>query len=702
MRRVKIHTLLLIFVTALICGGVKTSVAAADSPSILYVPLIGITSVPQPLALPKGAGTVTYRYAVKNFLQEVALSDVKVVDDTCGAVKYVEGDDNGDGKLDYSETWRYICTTRLSQTTQSMATATGIAGPLTATHTAYTTVIVGSGVPPPLVSIINITKVAYPLSLPTEGGDITFTYRVNNPGVVPLGGVSVIDDKCRAMSGKLGDTNGNNLLDVNEVWIYSCTTHLKQTTTNTVHVTAFANGLRAVGDATITVKVDTPVPSFPDQLSPNFPETGTGPTVKTTVWGMLSVVLVALIALFILTRKNQSNTQKKPTSFLTQALIVVLVAGILAGVYFMLFSPPGAGTTAKSGSGNVALTTVVDALFGWKYPVAKFPTTGSTEIAYSDIRDPGGIPQGLPVRLKIPVIGVDSAIEDALITPDGRMDVPSGSVDVAWFALGPHPGQAGSAVIGGHFGINNGVPFVFYKLDELKKDDKIYIVDDKGNTLAFIVRSISLFDRNADATTVFTSDDGLAHLNLITCEGIWNRVNDSYPQRRVVFTDAIPAEGAVKVVKTAVKATFYRTLRTGVRGADVTALQTSLIQKGFLTIGRGVVKGYFGALTRTAVARYQASVGLRATGVFDPSTRNMLIAKVSPIAEKPTLPSTAIPPSAPTPTPSVPPTPVSTFSLQALTQFTRNLYATPVDGLITSVLLISIVLILYQIIRQRF
>jgi len=185
-------------------------------------------------------------------------------------------------------------------------------------------------------------------------------------------------------------------------------------------------------------------------------------------------------------------------------------------------------------------SSLADNTFGWKFPTVKFPSTGSVQIAVSGTRDIGSTPKGLPVRLKIPAIGVDSAIEDAFITSDGRMDVPAGSVNVAWFALGPYPGQEGSAVIGGHFGIKNKVPFVFYKLNELKIGDKVYVVDDTGKNLVFIVRSIKSFDRNADATSVFTSTDGLAHLNLITCEGIWNQVNNSYPQRLVVFTDAAP------------------------------------------------------------------------------------------------------------------------------------------------------------------
>ncbi|GEM_PF-429151 len=230
----------------------------------------------------------------------------------------------------------------------------------------------------------------------------------------------------------------------------------------------------------------------------------------------------------------------KQKTVLKFIVIVLFIAGATSAGYYFLLLPHLKPKKPAS--------TAVDQLFGWKFPVAKFPSVGSGDkLAYSDIRDPGGVPQGLPVRLKIPIIGVNSAIEDAFITDDGRMDVPAGSVNVAWFSLGPHPGKEGSAVIGGHYGVSNGVEFVFYLLDKMKVGDKIYIVDDKNNTLAFQVRLIKLFDRDADATTVFTSDDGLAHLNLITCEGIWNQVNDTYPQRRVVFSDLIPSEGAVVV-----------------------------------------------------------------------------------------------------------------------------------------------------------
>lgn len=356
---------------------------------------------------------------------------------------------------------------------------------------------------------------------------------------------------------------------------------------------------------------------------------------------------------------------------------VFLIVVIVVGSYFLFLN--------KDRSGNTA----ADELFGWKYPVAKFPTVGSIseKLAYSEIRDPGGIPRGLPVRLFIPVIGVDSAIEDALITPDGRMDVPAGSVNVAWFSLGPNPGQVGSAVIGGHFGIWKGVPFVFYNLDKLKVGDKIYILNDKGDTLAFIVRSIGLFDRNDDATNVFTSEDGLAHLNLITCEGIWNRVNDTYPERRVIFADAMTVEESE--VKTNVPISFVRSLDVGSIGEDVVRLQIILEKKGLLNMPPGVAKGFFGELTRVAVAKYQAGVGLPAIGTFGPLTRARLISDQALVGVVPALPSTA--------------TVVFEWPIfiQVIIYSVKSLFGSLVDGLITSGLLVLIIFMIFKIIRRR-
>ncbi len=324
-----------------------------------------------------------------------------------------------------------------------------------------------------------------------------------------------------------------------------------------------------------------------------------------------------------------------PKTYLKSVLVVVVFFGAVFMFRDQFFLP-------KNNAARISSTSS-DSSFGWKIPHFRSQPSGQvTDIgAYSDIRDPGGVPRGLPVRLKIPTIGVDTAIEDAYITPDGRMDVPAGSINVAWFALGPHPGEIGSAVIGGHFGIDNGIPKVFYNLNKIKEGDKIYIVDDQNNTLAFIVRSIRLFGRNDDSTPVFISNDGLAHLNVITCEGIWNRVDDSYPDRRVVFTDAIPSEGAI-----------------------------------------------------TVNTRPQPTPTIKVLKPTLPATAIIPALSVTPtLSNTPTLPATEI-----LPTSSITSTATPLTSSQGFTDYIKSLFDTPTDGVITSLLIGSIVFIIHKII----
>ena len=147
-------------------------------------------------------------------------------------------------------------------------------------------------------------------------------------------------------------------------------------------------------------------------------------------------------------------------------------------------------------------------------------------------------PVGRPVRLKIPGINVDTVLESVGLTSQGAVDVPKGPTNAAWFDLGPRPGDNGSAVITGHYGLwKNGEESVFNDLNKLRKGDKLYVEDDKGVIISFVVRESRRYDPNADASDVFGSNDGLAHLNLITCEGVWDKVSKSYSIRLVVFTD---------------------------------------------------------------------------------------------------------------------------------------------------------------------
>lgn len=168
-----------------------------------------------------------------------------------------------------------------------------------------------------------------------------------------------------------------------------------------------------------------------------------------------------------------------------------------------------------------------------------FPRSESALLIENVTTLPAPTPErvSLPVRLKIPHINVDAAFEYVGLTPDGAMDVPKERANVAWFDPGARPGENGSAVIAGHYGRKNGKGSVFDDLHKLRKGDKIYVEQENGGSISFVVRESRRFNPDADASAVFGSSDGIPHLNLITCEGTWDAALEGYPMRLVVFAD---------------------------------------------------------------------------------------------------------------------------------------------------------------------
>jgi len=145
---------------------------------------------------------------------------------------------------------------------------------------------------------------------------------------------------------------------------------------------------------------------------------------------------------------------------------------------------------------------------------------------------------GLPMQLKIPIINVDTSIYYVGLKSDGTMDIKPDPTVVAWYEFGPKPGEVGSAVIAGHYGWSaDGSASVFNNLHLLNKGDEILVINSKNVTITFVVRESREYDPDADAENVFKSNDGKSHLNLITCEGIWENAKNTYSNRLVIFAD---------------------------------------------------------------------------------------------------------------------------------------------------------------------
>jgi hypothetical protein len=193
---------------------------------------------------------------------------VKLTDNKCSDVAFLSGDRNNDSLLDLDEIWTYRCTTTLTATTTNTATATGT-GPsnVTVRDTAIAKVVVGQSTIPPLVNLVKVPNV---FVVPAGGGPVTYTYTVTNPGTAPLSNVTVTDDKCTGLPGRVvghpGDLNKNDLLESNESWSFTCQTSILGTTTNIGTARGQANGLTAIDTSFSTVVAGTP----------KLPNTGNG------------------------------------------------------------------------------------------------------------------------------------------------------------------------------------------------------------------------------------------------------------------------------------------------------------------------------------------------------------------------------------------------------------------------------------------
>ncbi|MEI6510794.1 MAG: class F sortase [Candidatus Uhrbacteria bacterium] len=200
----------------------------------------------------------------------------------------------------------------------------------------------------------------------------------------------------------------------------------------------------------------------------------------------------------------------------------------------------------------IALFAITDVLLWGGVVAFAFPTsatvatvgTGPLEIARAAIVPPidAVIGVGIPARIRIQRIGIDAVVESVGLTKDGAMDVPALPLDAGWYSYGQRPGETGSAVIDGHVDWYAGQTGAFKNLKDARPGDEIVIEDDAGAVVTFVVREIRTYDAAADATAVFVSDDGNAHLNLITCGGKWDKLAGQYPDRLVVFADRTTPE----------------------------------------------------------------------------------------------------------------------------------------------------------------
>ena len=231
---------------------------ASDSVEVAVLdPAINLVKTVSESLVPVGQ-TVAYSFAVTNVgsspiaandvLANVQLGDLSSPpNDGCLSPTLVsKTGGNGDDLLerDPPEVWTYVCEGTIDLPTTNVALVSGVGG--TTFDLEIPVFDIDTAFVQPFHPAIQVIKSATPKRL-IGPGEVTYTYEVTNPGDVPLADVAdrITDDTCSPVQYVSGDEDDDGLLDTpnsifedaaDETWIFTCTTEVAETTTNTVVV----------------------------------------------------------------------------------------------------------------------------------------------------------------------------------------------------------------------------------------------------------------------------------------------------------------------------------------------------------------------------------------------------------------------------------------------------------------------------------
>ena len=145
----------------------------------------------------------------------------------------------------------------------------------------------------------------------------------------------------------------------------------------------------------------------------------------------------------------------------------------------------------------------------------------------------------VPVRLRIPDLGVDAEIGAVGTAEDGTIEVPARWEDVGWYDGGARPGEAGPAVLLGHVDSTSG-PAVFFRLLQVRPGTIVEVVGADASVRRFGVDRLQSFPKVRFPTEAVYLPGLEPELRLVTCGGRFDRTTGHYVDNVVVWASLLP------------------------------------------------------------------------------------------------------------------------------------------------------------------
>ncbi len=222
-------------------------------------------------------------------------------------------------------------------------------------------------------------------------------------------------------------------------------------------------------------------------------------------------------------RSGSGAVTDRARSALRRGAAGAALAALLAGCSSGADAPAGADraqATARAGTPSATASAPADPL----------DFTAVREVA----RRP------LPVRLRIPELGVDAPVGPVGKAADGSVEVPSRWEDVGWYDGGARPGEAGPAVLLGHVDSRSG-PAVFARLPQARPGTVVEVVGADASVRRFRVDRVQSFPKTRLPTDAVYLPALAPELRLVTCGGAFDRTTGHYVDNVVAWASPLPA-----------------------------------------------------------------------------------------------------------------------------------------------------------------
>ena len=142
----------------------------------------------------------------------------------------------------------------------------------------------------------------------------------------------------------------------------------------------------------------------------------------------------------------------------------------------------------------------------------------------------------LPVRVRIPELGVDSPLDELGQASDRTVEVPADPLRAGWYTRGPRPGQTGPAVVLGHVD-GQSKPGVFFRVHELEPGALVVVDRADGSEVRFRVTRVERMPKTAFPTSeVYLPTPG-PELRLVTCGGSFDAAIGHYRDNVVAYAE---------------------------------------------------------------------------------------------------------------------------------------------------------------------